>query len=288
MRIAVFGDIGGHAQPFADELIILGCDPETGEMPDDLVVVQVGDLIHRGPDQEAVLVMVARFMAKHPDRWIQLVGNHESHYLGGPEFIHGGPELQDNSIVELQTWWATHKIFLACGIHGDDGRDWLVTHAGLTYLIWRHLNSPKTVGEAADRINELGWSNPDAAFWPGWMLGGNQPDYKAGVVWAHPTYELYDSWGRKDATASFGQIHGHATSYNWSRGTLDQSVDVAKKWGIIDRADVDLAMRHTTIWVHGIPFIEVDVGMGRYGNVRPQPYIIEGELVAPAVAPPVS
>jgi hypothetical protein len=45
----VIGDIGGHLSELRTELVRLGAGPD-GWLPDDLIVVQVGDLIHRGPD----------------------------------------------------------------------------------------------------------------------------------------------------------------------------------------------------------------------------------------------
>ncbi|WFE98601.1 metallophosphoesterase [Micromonospora sp. WMMD964] len=45
------------------------------------MVIQVGDLIDRGPDSAGVLAFVWQRLADSR-RWIQLIGNHESQYLG--------------------------------------------------------------------------------------------------------------------------------------------------------------------------------------------------------------
>ena len=57
IRVAVIGDVGGHVEELRRELRALGAS-ETGVLPDDLVVIQVGDLVHRGPDSEAVVRLV--------------------------------------------------------------------------------------------------------------------------------------------------------------------------------------------------------------------------------------
>jgi hypothetical protein len=51
--LAVLGDLSGWAAPFFDALRLLGCDPATGSIPSHLLVVQVGDLVHKGPDGTA-------------------------------------------------------------------------------------------------------------------------------------------------------------------------------------------------------------------------------------------
>ena len=86
MRHAVIGDVGGHAHDLWAEVERLGGDPRSGRLPDDLVVVQVGDLVHRGPHSEEVVAVVDRFLQRSPDRWLQLVGNHEAQYLREPAF----------------------------------------------------------------------------------------------------------------------------------------------------------------------------------------------------------
>ena len=79
--MAVVGDIGGHVDELHRELGRLGADPQTGRLPDDLTVVQVGDLVHRGPDSERVIALVDRYLREQPGQWVQLLGNHEAHYV---------------------------------------------------------------------------------------------------------------------------------------------------------------------------------------------------------------
>ena len=85
-RVAVIGDVGGHLAALRFELFRLGADPHTGTLPPGLTVVQVGDLVHRGPDSEGVVALVDRYLREQPGQWIQIVGNHEAFYLTEPMF----------------------------------------------------------------------------------------------------------------------------------------------------------------------------------------------------------
>ena len=53
-RVAVIGDVAGHLDELQTELVRLGADGATLELPAGLQVIQVGDLIHRGPDSAGV------------------------------------------------------------------------------------------------------------------------------------------------------------------------------------------------------------------------------------------
>ncbi|MEJ3746909.1 metallophosphoesterase [Actinomycetes bacterium KLBMP 9797] len=75
----IIGDVGGCA----DQLIeVIGpIVEESGTL-----VIQVGDLIDRGPNSSAVLAFVRQRLEAGLGDWIQLIGNHESQYLGGEPF----------------------------------------------------------------------------------------------------------------------------------------------------------------------------------------------------------
>jgi hypothetical protein len=77
--------VGGHSGPLREALTRI-CGGAL-RLPPDVVVVQVGDLVDRGPDSTGVLELVRTFLDEQPDQWIQLAGNHESQYLpGGTRF----------------------------------------------------------------------------------------------------------------------------------------------------------------------------------------------------------
>ncbi|MCW2615120.1 MAG: hypothetical protein JWN08_2114, partial [Frankiales bacterium] len=138
-RIAVIGDIGGHADQLDEALIVLGADPASGTLPDDLTVVQVGDLVHRGPDSRLVVETVYRFLSHYPDRWVQLCGNHESCHLGEALFVHD--PLDDASVLTLRRWEAAGLLRIAVALNTNDGPA-LVSHAGLTWETWTELGEP--------------------------------------------------------------------------------------------------------------------------------------------------
>lgn len=67
-RIAVIGDVSGYAGRLQQLLRRLGADIEQATLPPDLIVVQVGDLVHKGPDSERALTMVDAFIRKNEGR----------------------------------------------------------------------------------------------------------------------------------------------------------------------------------------------------------------------------
>ena len=117
-RVVVIGDIGGHPGQLQRALLALGPrghrpDPRWPathllaplRLPADVTVVQVGDLIDRGPDSGGVLKVVHDLMDAHPDRWIQLTGNHEAQYLDGGEVFWPEP-LAGDDLLQIREWWA--------------------------------------------------------------------------------------------------------------------------------------------------------------------------------------
>lgn len=136
-RTAIIGDVGGHADALAGALTDLGADVEAGILPEGLNIVQVGDLVHRGPDSMGVLAIVERFLNNSPGRWAQLVGNHEAQYLrpGGPTF-EGYPAIEATDQELLNHWWETDQMVIAAHIPTPGPNNLpggtVVTHAGVT------------------------------------------------------------------------------------------------------------------------------------------------------------
>ena len=69
-RVAIIGDIHGHADELIAKLVRLGMDPDTLMLPEDLTVIQLGDLIHRGLQSSKVLRTVDTIMDQQPTQWI--------------------------------------------------------------------------------------------------------------------------------------------------------------------------------------------------------------------------
>ncbi|MBO3142024.1 metallophosphoesterase [Dermatophilus congolensis] len=236
MRHVVIGDVGGHLDTLLSELTRLGVDPHTATIPTDLSIVQVGDLIHRGPDSEEIIALVGRLMEANPGRWTQLAGNHEAQYLRPPVFKWRDwicPAAAD----ALRNWWACGLLKVAAAIP-TAGRDILVTHAGLTEGFWRtDLGCPMTAVEAAALLNQAARDNSACLFRPGVMLTG-RVDLTAGPLWAEAGRELITSW--EGNQMPFSQIHGHSSLIDWDGGAWRAHKE------IVARTLLDLAACHET------------------------------------------
>ena len=166
MRIAVIGDVGGHATSLRQELARLGASPD-GSLPEDLIVVQVGDLIHRGPESAQVIDIVDRYLRTQPAQWIQLIGNHEVNYL--QPAIFAWPEaLSSKHTRILKGWWRNGTAVVAAAIETTAYESILITHAGVTAEFWASiLGGPPTAAEAARTAARLG-GRPDAVQSDSW------------------------------------------------------------------------------------------------------------------------
>ncbi|HYN96263.1 MAG TPA: metallophosphoesterase [Pilimelia sp.] len=245
-RIMLIGDVGGCVDELSDAIEDAVGDPGT-------IVIQVGDLVDRGPDSVGVLNVVRERLETAPRRWIQLIGNHESQYLGGEPFW---PQpLPPESASLLRTWWLKDWLRVAAAVRTADGEDLLVTHAGLTADAWRELGEPVTATTAADLLN----TRPEELLW-----------HDRGPLWAEAGPDLYRSWLDATLPPPFGQVHGHSTIANFAR----------KTWlcpeRIRQRATADWAARHTFARIHGARFIGIDPKHGRAGAPAWSPLVLDG------------
>lgn len=248
MRIAVIGDVGGHAEPLRHELNRLGARLD-GSLPDDLIVIQVGDLIHRGPDSAEVVDIVDNYLRTQPAQWLQLIGNHEAHYLQPPVFA--WPEsLSCRHIRTINRWWQNGSAAVAASVEIAH-ESFLITHAGVTAEFWAAvLDGPATATEAVRRINELARAGADTVFRAGIFLHGTTaPD--AGPLWADTATELLPGWA--DHHLPFSQIHGHNSITTW-RGD-DTAVP---RTGIDALVTIDADAKHETVHLAGGRLIGID------------------------------
>lgn len=251
-RVAVVGDVGGHLTALEAELVRLGADPATGELPDDLTVVQVGDLVHRGPDSAAVVSLVDRYLCCQPSQWVQLLGNHEAQYLREPAFV--WPErLDQRSADTLRRWWADGELRVAAAFTDLAGRGHLVTHAGVTAGFWQDvLGAPSTADQTADFLNALPGIDESAVFRAGRMLHGRRETGPVGPLWACASSELVPSW--LDHELPFSQVHGHSSLYDWRQGSFRCSREIRT------RTMLDTCSRHEITSLPGGQLIGVDPG----------------------------
>lgn len=230
VRALLIGDVAGHLDALRWALGAHGVDLVTATIPDGLVVVQAGDLVHRGPDSAGVIALVDRFLrGPHPDRWIQLIGNHEQPYLFDQPCVIGR-ELDEGSVNTLRGWWADGLAHAATAITPDwtevalprrmrsvrpEG-DILVTHAGLTHGAWADLGGPTTAAAAAAAINADARGPATVTLREGRMTTGIT-DPAAGPLWAQAGAELLTSWDGTPDAPHLNQIHGHTTVRGWSQ-----------------------------------------------------------------------
>ncbi|WP_285640878.1 metallophosphoesterase [Lentzea sp. NBRC 102530] len=235
-EVAVIGDVGGHADQLRRALRDL----------DGVVVVQVGDLVDRGPASTEVLEVVAPRLGRD---WVQLIGNHEAQYLQGQEVFWPDP-LPREGVARLREWWADGRMRVAAAVTSG-GEEFLVTHAGMTLAVWQELGEPESAVKAAELLNE----RPEVI----WRMGVHGRDPETGPLWAESGAALHEPWMRYGGIVPFGQIHGHSTVVHFGdrRWTCDGRTR--------QRSTVDWQARHVRVRVNGRVFIGVDPGHGRHG-----------------------
>ncbi|KOV83303.1 metallophosphoesterase [Nocardia sp. NRRL S-836] len=262
-RVAVIGDVGGHPDELLRALRELGAG--NGQLPPGLVVVQVGDLVDRGPDSTGVLDVVAPFLG---GRWVQLAGNHEAQYLPSATVFWPQP-IPPAGVRTLREWWSDGRMQVAAAIT-TGGDEYLLTHAGLTLTAWRQLGEPTSAARAADLLNE----RPDLI----WYTGAHVRDDRAGPLWAESGAALHEPWMQYDGVVPFGQIHGHSTVVHFGQ----------QRWRcdgrVRQRTTVDWQARHVRVRVGGRVFIGVDPGHGVTGAPGWQPLVLDDAEVHPVPA----
>lgn len=288
MSIYIYGDIGGHFEPFLESLARdAGVDIENQDIPEGTVIIQVGDLVHRGPRSDELVAWVDEAMKANPGQWIQLLGNHEGMHVGGPifgqridgEFVEFG--VSPESEKTLQRWYKSGQALMACAVERTDekyaGRQMLITHAGLARQTWAAIGEPLTAAAAAKSLNA---QTTKYAFAPGWLMGGYAQGsgnalMPPGVAWASAAKEVYPSW--EDRVSLFDQVHGHSTVYHWSNDQwfVDPSLMArTEKW----------KSKRFTRWENfdGGFFYCIDQALGRYApHFDVKPLKIEGVVLCP-------
>lgn len=274
----MIGDLGGHRQVLQDILTTLGVafdstDPSSHQRaldldwPVDLHIVQVGDLVHRGPDSLGVITLVSALIQRGV--WTQIVGNHEQLYVDHPVF--DWPEsIPDLAVSTLRAWWQDQLMVPAAAVETTDG-DWLITHAGLTAGFWEHgLGSP---GLAVDALAGLAEARADGALWfPGAMLTGSV-NHCAGPVWAAAGSEVYSSWLSTNASMPFHQAHGHSAAFAWDLDLWRASQRVQRS------LDCDPTTRHITFSKGNRRIVGIDPGHGHQPAPNYAPLILHNAKV---------
>ena len=261
----VIGDIGGHRRALEDALALARMNARTLELPLDTYVVQLGDLIDRGPYSYDCVVLAREVSIANPKRYIQLVGNHEANWLSLDN--HFGTDSDAGAVGQILSWAGAGGLYLAAYVETPE--PWLLTHAGLTRGLWEVLSSPNDVASCARFINDA-WDDTllyDFVARAGMLLSERQSQH-AGVFWADAARELIASWDTHPMP--FNQAHGHSVPWdylrhNWlvpARESLSRSVDEDK--------------RHVTTKIGSMRILSIDPCLGVHGKYAFKPLVIEG------------
>lgn len=279
-KTAIFGDVGGHWKPFVNGLTSIEVDVKNRVIPAGLTVVQLGDLVHKGPSSNELVILADEMMqANNHDEsrgnWVQLMGNHESQYfLGAPRFW--AMQCSMHSIATLNQWWRNKDIRLHHVVEQDSGKPFVISHAGISHRlffhaesIWKSMESEQSpdyglnlatrnLSDFSEWIDSLQPERMDIVAQPGAMLTG-KISRNAGLVWAESIREVYSTW-RGEENVPFHQVHGHSAPFTWSKSKFFPNVpEIYRKEIVLDKRS-----RHS-YWTNsdGTMFIGVDPGFDR-------------------------
>lgn len=276
----IFGDTGGHADALFAALESLGVNLKTGEVPEDVHIVHVGDLIHRGLRDAPLVGLLSRVQRVNPDRWTQILGNHEALHVDLADF-EWRCACSPHMVGVLNSLLGDGKIALAAAFAGTSRHlaplETVVTHAGLTHTLWKDITGSSTsAAQVAMRINDP--KNLTGVSRGGEMLGEGRQK-RAGVFWAAATSEVYPDWlSRTEAggVMPFNQIHGHNAPFSWEQNCWYPGTPLRFRKAISAYGEERAAVLRT-LSVDGMvsgSFVACDPGFGvRSPRVSVQPYV---------------
>lgn len=262
-QAVVYADVAGHLGTLAEDLMARGVSPDG--VPEGQHLIFAGDMVHKGPHSEQLLLSLDILARQTPERITILMGNHEAVYH--PSSRHRFKTYEALSPVAqgiLKRWIDEGVMRVAVGLRNAQG-DLLVTHAGVTAPFWRQiLQAPASVQETVQALNAL----PQDLSSPLWRTGDlitGVPDHLAGPLWASSSLELYPSWLAEEAQGRylrFGQVHGHTSPVIWEKKALR-----IPQGPLAPRTHVNFKHRHSTVIIGGQLFMGLDPGHGQ----RPSP-----------------
>lgn len=282
MRYAIFGDTGGHAKQLFASLRSLGVNLDDFSIPEDLTIIHLGDLIHKGPSSSHLLEVVDALIRNpaNQNRWVQILGNHEFQH------IHGAPyfwkcDCENGDLLILNKWFREGLATATFGLDNIAKPDleisarktmspstssFLFSHAGLSYHWWKKIGRPLTAIEASEKLNSLSVKEITL---PGQMLG--LVGYQPGPVWAIGNSEVFNSWVDSDETSPFSQVHGHTTSFRWNQGVWWDKSKNFKRFR--EASKVNTETRAVLTNMAGNLLIGIDPGYNKTADTAKQPYV---------------
>lgn len=280
--VHVFGDTGGHGLQLFAALREIGVDLETWKIPEGVIVVHLGDLVHRGPLSNTIVAKVDELIRRNPGQWLQLIGNHESQHLrGGLSFW--SCECSRETEAILQRWMDEDLARVAWALEGVLPQRWtpgnrpldqeglvssfLATHGGLTLPVWTNIGKPQTATEAAAILVE----NTDWSFRSVGEAMAIERFGLVGPVWARAVGETYNYWEMEHrlegVTMPFGQLIGHSAPYSFSQGAWYANTSDRFK----DSSKVNFQERRTVAFVADSVLVCMDPGYGVKLDPRTDP-----------------
>jgi hypothetical protein len=283
MQNFIFGDTGGHAIQLFNALKSLGVDVKNYIIPEDVRIIHLGDLIHKGPSSKLLLETVDQLIRNNPGQWVQILGNHEfQHIEGSPYFWNCECDFDDEAIIN--DWYDEGLAFATFGLEKYESiklgpflnlkarvkapvSGILFSHASLSWSWWKKFNSLTSAVELSKELNELHAMDITAA---GQMLGVHNG--KPGPVWAIGNSEVFNDWKKhpKDVMP-FMQIHGHTSSYKWSQ---NEWWDKSRSFKAFTEAtELNKESRAVITQLNDNLLIGIDPGYTKYASGKVQPYM---------------
>ena len=258
----VVGDVGGHLT-FLETVLMndAGWDRQTGLLPANVDVVLVGDLVHKGSQSDECVQLVWNLLQNNPRNSQLLLGNHEAHYLGGPDLsdrkgVH--PPISEKSQNYLWRLWVSERMNVAHCLNSVELGPVLITHGGLTAGFWRELGSPETPDLTAERLNALPREERSPVFRPGALLTG-RVDFACGPLTPRTGAELAASWLSWEADhLPFSQIHGHEGVYLFDTHAFHDDVPESVK----ARSTLDRERRFSQVDIGTQTLLSIDPVLG--------------------------
>ncbi len=148
LRTLVLGDLHGSLEAFRSILTRSGLVEGDSWRGGRTILVQLGDVIDRGPDSIATYEFLAALQArarKGKGKVVRLLGNHEVALLEGYFDLADFPEPE--ALAQRIRRDVQEGRVQAAYAHGG----WLFTHAGVHYILLRRLRAEMQVPEGAKR-----------------------------------------------------------------------------------------------------------------------------------------
>jgi len=255
-RVAVIGDVGGFVEHLHAAIATLGVTDSV--WPDDLIVVQVGDLFGGRDD-----VAVAELVAPHPEsgRWVQLVGNWELEAVSASQVTNAKGRTADLDALHIfREWHRSGLVRRAAAVTSSAGVVGVITHAGISHGFWSaDLDADPDGRRVAHRLNTMPLSQVAR---PGEMFGAVN-ETAPGPIWS----SWAESWSWWE-TPPFAQVHGHSSPWNSHRRQWwDATPDELKQHATARDGHVTFNANPGML-----PFVSIDPGLwdrSALGSLRP-------------------